>query len=463
MNLFILSSCERENFSFGNSDADNSNGTVQSEGTLSLASVKLSVVLNDITIVTRTDESSKVDVSGFYVTIKNAGGTQMASWKYSEMPEIFALAVGTYTVEAASVEGAEPSTSTSPYYYGSTTVDIKANTVSEVTNLVCSMKSVMVTVEYDDDLKALLDVSKDAVATIYLNNDASTATTFSYGTTTAYYLKAADKSMNTLKATLEATIDGIKVSNTATFTNVGQGEHRVIRFHLVKSDTSNNGSGGYATVTVNVDATCETVPVTIDITDQNQAIEDFPSDTPGDDTTTIPGGGDEGDNNQGGSDNEGGSNEGSGSGSGSNDGNGNTNSYTLSIVGDGFDIANQTLNLENENKIVVLITASNGIQNLWVSIDTNRLDSEDLNDLNLADRFDLANPATPAMDNQLHNVLKFPTKDEVKGKTYLEFDISGFIDMMKAYGYGSYYNFGMEVIDQENNSKTETLKLIYQK
>lgn len=454
MNLFILSSCERENFAFGSGDTDNNNGTAQSEGTLSLASVKLSVVLNSVTITTRaTDEGSKVDVSGFYITIKNAGGTQMASWKYSEMPEIFALPVGTYTVEAASVEGVEPSTSTSPYYYGSTSVEIKANTVSEVANLVCSMKSVMVTVEYDDDLKALLDVNKDAVATIYLNNDASTATTFEYGTTTAYYLKAADRSNNTMKATLEATIDGVKISNTATFTNVGQGEHRVIRFHLVKSDTDNNGSGGYATITVTVDATCEVVPVTIDITDGNTGIEDFPSDNQGNDNnTTTPGGDSNGDNNnQGGSNNESGSN-------GENVGLGRP-TITLN---DGNDIKTYTYVLSGEQVPISLnISAPNGIAHLYVKIESNTLTASELEEVGITDQFDLAYPGDykeALSHNEDGDGLGFPVEDDVIGKTQLTFDITKFTGLLSILGTGD-HNFILTVEDSIGLSETQTLKI----
>jgi hypothetical protein len=124
----------------------------------------------------------------------------------------------------------------------------------------------------------------------------------------------------------------------------------------------------------------------------------------------------------------------------------------------------ETVDLDGTNSVadfgtglknaVVTIGATEGIQNLIVTIISNSLSKEDLEDSGLTDEFDLANPG------QYEAALKgmgFPVGDEVVGQTSVVFDITQFVPLLKAFP-DEVHTFRIKVVDSKNNNKTQELK-----
>jgi hypothetical protein len=400
------------------------------EGTVNLASVKLSVVLNSVKVITRESDSegSKVDVSNFIVKIFSENGKEVAKWVYSEMPEIFSLKVGKYTIEASSYENEEAAVFSKPYYFGQETFQVYENNVTEVTTLTCKMKSIMVTVEYDDELKKMLEANKDAIATVTLG---TASLQFGYGSNLAGYFQATSENSNTLIVNLTGTVDGVQINYDESFTGVKQGEHRVIRFTVKKVEVDAAGETGNATFKIVIDSSCTTEDVTVDLNDANGSegvVPDFPEENPG--------------NGEGGDEN-------------------NENSEDMpTIEGRGFDIVNDVLPTSGASAVstvIVDIAAPKGINNLNVTIDSPTLTEDVLTSVGLQKSFDLAHPATPELATGLAS-LSFPVGDEVIGQKSVTFDISQFLSLLNIYGSAEHH-FIIQVIDQDGNSVTRTLKL----
>lgn len=105
------------------------------------------------------------------------------------------------------------------------------------------------------------------------------------------------------------------------------------------------------------------------------------------------------------------------------------------------------------------VTVPAGIARMMVKIDSQVLPAEELGSLGLMPEFDLVNPVNPDnpdMGTKLTE-MGFPIGDDVKGKTYVEFDITGFIPLLKELGAG-YSNFVITVTDNDGNTAATTLR-----
>ena len=92
--ILSFTACDREKMD---------NDTVElGEGSVNLASLKgLSVEVSSSTPITR---ASEVNTDNYLIRIYDAEQNLVREWKYSELPEIFTLRVGSYTVQALSHE-----------------------------------------------------------------------------------------------------------------------------------------------------------------------------------------------------------------------------------------------------------------------------------------------------------------------------------------------------------------------
>lgn len=148
--VYVLAfvSCEREQYS---TEEGNKVETV-SEGQINLSSLKLTVNVN-ANAATRAD----IDTKNYIIRIYNRDNDNklVQEWKYSEMPEIFSLKVGNYTVAAFSHD-VLPAEFEHPYYYGKEDFEILKDQITDIIDLQCVLRSVMVTVEYDEKLLTLL-------------------------------------------------------------------------------------------------------------------------------------------------------------------------------------------------------------------------------------------------------------------------------------------------------------------
>lgn len=410
--LFTFSACHSEKMETGATDVT---------GQLSLASMKMEVDLKVDTVYPQS--RAGVDVSNFLLTIKNSQGEQVEQYTYSEMPEIISLPVGTYTVVASSAEAATNGFDV-PFYTGSTEqFTIKENELTEVSALTCRLANVMISVEYDEELRKLM--GEDVVTTVKIGDNSLDIP--SSETRKAYLIAPA--SAGSMDITLKGTIDGESVTEVARKDNVQAGQYHIIKNVLSLVNDGNNKVGGNVNIAINIDSSMTSSDETVGVNPgEEPSIDDFPTD-----------GGEE-------------------PGDGDGDGEGGITS-DISITGKDlgespFDI-DQTQTITGETTLIVGIEAPAGIQNLKVTISS---DDEDFRAIGEGlGEFDLAHSDSMNEDAQaMLPILGLPIDDAVLNQTNLDFNISKFTSMLA--GFKGTHTFKITVTD--NQGKTESKSLV---
>ncbi len=413
LTILIISSCERERFSY---DSTNKDDNELAEGQINLTSLKVAVEAEAEGVVTR----NSINTSNFIIRIYNQdnGNKLVKEWVLKDMPEIFNLKVGNYSVSAYSHDEL-PAEFENPFFFGSQSFKIVADDITNIEVIRCFLKSIKVTVEYADNLKELL--GPDVAVNITVGNG---SLIYSKDETRAGYFQATSDASNLLNTHMTGTIEDANVSIEKGFSGVKAGEHRIIRYSLKEVDEGNNGNSGSAGVSISIDVTIENVDVDVTVDPgTEEGVPDFP-------------------------------------GEGGGDGGGEVTPDMPVIVGDGFDIKNQTIDVSeasfaNPMVIKVNINASKGIANLHVTIISTTLTPSELAGVGLSDQFDLANPGE--LRESLSG-LGFPVGEQVVGQTSVLFDITNFTPLIPALGAGS-HQFVIRVVDLEGNETTEILKL----
>ena len=424
--LFTFSACHSEKMETGATDVT---------GQLSLASMKMEVDLKVDTVYPQS--RAGVDVSNFLLTIKNSQGEQVEQYTYSEMPEIISLPVGTYTVVASSAEAATNGFDV-PFYTGSTEqFTIKENELTEVSALTCRLANVMISVEYDEELRKLM--GEDVVTTVTIKEKTQdmikeySLDIPSSETRKAYLIAPA--SAGSMDITLKGTIDGESVTEVKRVENVQAGQYNIIKYVLNSvDDGTNSNGGGNLNIAINIDSSMTSSDETVGVNPgEEPGIDDFPTD--------------------------GGEEPGDGDGDSDGDGEGGITS-DISITGKDlgespfFDI-DQTQTITGATTLIVGIEAPAGIQNLKVAISS---DNEEFNGIGEGlGEFDLAHSDSMNEDAQaMLPILGLPIDDAVLNQTNLDFNISKFTSMLA--GFKGTHTFKITVTD--NQGKTESKSLV---
>lgn len=410
--LFTFSACHSEKMETGTTDVT---------GQLSLASMKMEVDLKVDTIPPQS--RAGVDVSNFLLTIKNSQGEQVEQYTYSEMPEIISLPVGTYTVVASSAEAATNGFDV-PFYTGSTEqFTIKENELTEVSALTCRLANVMISVEYDEELRKLM--GEDVVTTVKIGDNSLDIP--SSETRKAYLIAPA--SAGSMDITLKGTIDGESVTEVARKDNVQAGQYHIIKNVLSLVNDGNNKVGGNVNIAINIDSSMTSSDETVGVNPgEEPGIDDFPTD--------------------------GGEEPGDGDGDGEDESGSDQNMPTIegtSFNKVPFDIDNDRLTISGAAELQVTIGAPNGIANLFVEIISETLD---VSEVGLPKSFDLAYPGE---NSDALSGLGFPVGDEVIGQTEVPFDISNFTILLPT--FKGNHDFKIRVVDSKGLEETKTLKL----
>lgn len=391
-------------------------GQSTGKGELNLASMTAEVNTEVETVYLGSRAESGTDFSNYIVTVYDAQSQKVNQWKYSEMPEIVSLAVGTCTVEVTSAE-APANGFDIPYYKGSTTCEIKENEIVDVPVITCKLANMMFSVEYDEEFKSKM--GEDVVTTITVGDNSLEIPS---SETRKAYLVAPGGETTSMTVTLKGTIDGEAIDYSERITDVKTGVHNIIKYKFTPvSDGS--GDGGTLNVAINVDSS---------LTGSDEVIGVNPGEEPGIDDFPEDGGEEPGDG----------------------DGEGDQNMPTIvgaNFNGSPFDIENDVLNITGAATLKVEINAPNGIAHLYVDIQSETLD---VTEVGLSNSFDLAYPGD--LQDGL-NGLGFPTGDEVIGKESTVFDISTFTALLLT--FSGDHNFVIHVVDQQNLEVTKVLKL----
>lgn len=410
--LFTFSACHSEKMETGATDVT---------GQLSLASMKMEVDLKVDTVYPQS--RAGVDVSNFLLTIKNSQGEQVEQYTYSEMPEIISLPVGTYTVVASSAETATNGFDV-PFYTGSTEqFTIKENELTEVSALTCRLANVMISVEYDEELRKLM--GEDVVTTVKIGDNSLDIP--SSETRKAYLIAPA--SAGSMDITLKGTIDGESVTEVKRVENVQAGQYNIIKYVLSPVDDGNNSMGGNLNIAINIDSSMTSSDETVGVNPgEEPGIDDFPTD--------------------------GGEEPGDGDGDGGDESGSEQNMPTIEGTRFNkvpFDIDNDRLTISGAAELQVTIGAPNGIANLFVEIISETLD---VSEVGLPKSFDLAYPGE---NSDALSGLGFPVGDEVIGQTEVLFDISTFTALLPM--FKGNHDFKIRVVDSKGLEVTKTLKI----
>lgn len=409
--LFMFSACHSEKM-----DPDTTDVT----GQVSLASLKMEIDLKLDTVYPKS--RAGVDVSGFLITINNSEGVQAEQYTYSEMPEIISLPVGNYTIIASSAAEATNGFD-APFYKGSTTFTVEENKLTEVSSLTCTLANVMNSVEYAEDLRALM--SDDVVTTIKIGTNSLDIPVAE--TRKAYLIAPA--STGVMEITLKGTIDGETINVSERVENVKAGQYNIIKFKLSPVNDGGDDVGGNAGININIDSSMTSSDETVGVNPgEEPGIDDFPTDG-----GEEPGGG---------------------------DGEGGDETSSISISGKKLGVNNEfnideTQVITGATTLIVGIEASAGIQNLKVKITS---DNDEFNNIGEGlGEFDLAHSDSMNEDAQaMIPALGLPVDDKVLNKTSLDFDISSFTSMLLS--FKGTHTFKITVTD--NKGKTESKSLV---
>lgn len=354
-----------------------------------------------------------VNIGDFRVEIRTAttvgDGELVKSYSYSQMPEIVALPVGNYVVNAIYGNN-EPQGWECPYYLGSSTFSIESGKVADdIEPVVCTLSNMRVTINFGQELSNV--AGADAKVTVKVGEAGSLDFTKADEGRSGYF--AYTPGSQTITATFSGTIDGEMVHETKSYDNAAGGNHYKISFDLHSTNSTDPGSMDGS---ITVDATVTEIDMTQDIqpedqyeTDDMRPVEDLGSgsEDPVDPTPPTKGG--------------------------------------PSVIAEdpiSLDIENEVY--ENSHVVLNISTEEDGgITGFLVHIDSETLTAEELIDVDLAPDLDLVNP-TPASMADVLSGLGLPVY--VGGMKEVKFDISGFIGLLNLLG-SAHHTFTVTVSD----------------
>lgn len=410
---------------------------------------KMDVTVNDeVTAIGR----AIIDTSDYLVTVTEKGSDVIAtyegkpcSWTYSTMPQIFTLPVGDYTVRVRSHEPADAAWS-EPYYEGSADFTVVNNNVTYIGTVTCDFASVKVEIRFSEELaKAMSDDSHvDVVAGV-----AGTSLTWAANETRYGYFYPAEDNP-TIIATFIGTVKGQTVSATKNVTDAKRGNYYIFSFSLNTGnpilpdefgDITGADSGikiDFEVIESNVNSTVRPGETPSTDPDKHPDTEEWPEepgpgpDQPGPDQPENP------------------------------------DDKVIDFIGK-FEIDDESSELYGKSSNLVLgedgkndpnadvhvvrIIGQNGISNLKVKISSDNDDFIGSAGEMLPMDFDLA-----TVDEDLAASLAsigLPVRDEVVGKTKIDFDITELAPLLSA--FSGKHTFTITVIDAKGNTKSTSL------
>lgn len=374
-----------------------------------------------------------IDLSDYIVTVENSLGENVATWTYRTMPDLPTFPVGSYTLTVRSCE-VQPAAWEQPYFLGTEKFDIKNGEITEVQTVKCVLSNIRVSVNFDDELKALCGPDVEVTVTSLDTH----ALKFTPSETRSGYFQAVEN-LSTFMVRFSGTVKGNAEDFTYTLKDIAPGQHRKINFSLRANPATppdeygtidNNGGISVSTTVTGVDLTSDTpVEETILGSDDRPGQEEKPTDP---DTPNPPA-----------SDSE----------------------ITFASSTLKLDAVNNPTAFGEEAGVpaVVTIASKAGFKNLKVEIISNELNKEMLQGVGLDSEFDLATGRTPD-GKDLSEALSdkdsfgFPVGSQVTGAgvTSVNFDITQFVPLLAM--YDGLHQFRITVVDTTGASKSMILK-----
>lgn len=405
----LLFSCGRENIDYQEDSNDNENLQMVE---LNIGSI-LKLELETGSANTRTE----TDFSEYTITLYQEDNTLTEQWLYKDMPELVSVLQGNYYIMVTSHE--QQPVDTKPYYEGKSNVfSVQPGAITEVETIVCKMRSIKVVLTFDPELSAYLGT--DTQITVATSN-ASYKFTDLQNIQPVYFAPTTEEN-NMINITFDGTVDGYKENYTRTET-ANAGDYLEIRFTLKNVSDENIEASGSVGLSLKLDMKVTNITQNTNITTGEEVIPEEPE--------------------------EGGEGEGS-------------DETKPTIKGRGFDIKTPQTVPADGMTCIVDITAAMRFAHLYVTIDSETLTNDVLEDVGLTNSFDLAYPGeleSALGKDENGNGLGFPVGNQVIGQKTLVFDITPFTQLLGIYGAAT-HKFIIKVVDQEGSEVEETLTLI---
>ena len=380
----------------------------------------------DMGILSTRATRSSVDVDNFDCSIINEENKVVLSFKYSERPtEAIELQTGDYIFKI--VSGEVPGAAwESPVYGASKAFKIVRNQTTTISEIVCSLMQIKVSVSYSEDL--LERLGELTITTVSVGNNS-----LEYPLTEkrAGFFQAPNAT-NSINLCISGTYAADKQNYKAIEMNkevrdVKAGQHSKIHFYIEHAAQGNINVG----VTIRDWVTDEIVPCNVaDLVREEEWTEG--GNEGGNDTPATP-------------------------------------TEDPSIVWDGHDIS-QREQIVAGLEVDLLISASKGIKEFLVEIQSASLTPEELagtglcNMLNLCypkQSYDTRNPETYIDVEEPLRGLGFAVGDEVVNKNFVKLSITQFMGVLQAVSGSDlkHHDFILSVTDNEGNTTVKTLML----
>ena len=394
----LFTSCDKEKVDYGVESDE--------QGELSFTGLSFSV---------NTEAATKADTKDYKVYIYTSGNEVVGNYAYSSLPKVVALKVGSYRIVVQSEEKMAECGDI-PFYSGSQSFEIKKNKVTDLEKIVCILTNTKVSVSVDDTFDGEIQSGYQV--------QVSNGGTGIYSFTEKDIKDKVAKYFNTDTHKSLAVVligkrpDGQVVRETSTIGNVKGGEWRNIKVSVVET--------GALKSSLKIDSSLVEIKWDVKVPVEDDVIEPDPTPNPDDPEEPVnpdptPG------------------------------------ESILTIVGDGFNIDQpQTVAIGETKTIIVNINASQGLNNLFVTINSDKLTSSILEEVGLASSFDLANPGAYATGLK---GLGFPVGSEVKGQSKIIFDITAFTPLLGLLGAGTHH-FIIHAVDADGKDIEKTLTIL---
>lgn len=201
----VLCSCNKDNPNY----ATNGPEGKENMGYLALGGLNASVMVE----TENTDSSENVadalatravDINNFNVVVSDATGAKVAEYRYNELPEEpIELYAGTYTVSLSSGEMTSGAEFEQPIYAAEKEVIITRKQTTTVSDIVCKLSNIKVTVAYSADILEQLDTEYSTMSVAL----GESALSYVIDETRAGYFKAVEAE-NTLDLTFTCRYKG---------------------------------------------------------------------------------------------------------------------------------------------------------------------------------------------------------------------------------------------------------------
>lgn len=352
-----------------------------------------------VVVTGKADAAPSLDKFSLKI-INKADGKPFSEYSsYADVPDILTIPAGDYTI--VSCNGVEkPADFDSPFYYGQTDFKVEISKLTEV-EVVCQLKNVKVTVGYTDAFKAGV---KDASVTVD-NRHASQEGFLPYAIDeqrAGYFSVPADGKLEVIARGIRVS-DGGVVNKAFYITNVQSRQ-----WHKITIDFTTSGSTDQS---ITIDVTTDDKDVDVVIPDDDEIINGGGNNGNWEDDPTNP------------------------------DPDPDPNPdpdpiQTITMTGKGFSIDNPLVltdaQVEGEVEVDVDLAVTDGIAQLWVTIDSPTLTPEVLASIGIPQTFDMANlESNPDLAAALR-LVGLIGDEPLRGMTSYKFSVGAFMSMFQS-------------------------------